>query len=131
MNEGDAMANEKIIIVDDDPSVQQVVRAYLERDGYLMYVAGTVGGSGARRTGPTGADRPGPDAARPPRRGRLPRDPWPVGRARAADGQGRGGRPGGRPRAGRRRLPDQAALAAGPGRPGPGRATPHARRGAA
>ena len=33
--------NKKIVVVDDDPSVQEVVRAYLERDGYLVYVAGT------------------------------------------------------------------------------------------
>ena len=33
--------NKKIVVVDDDLSVQEVVRAYLERDGYLVYVAGT------------------------------------------------------------------------------------------
>jgi DNA-binding response OmpR family regulator len=33
--------NKKIVVIDDDPSVQQVVRAYLERDGYLVFVAGT------------------------------------------------------------------------------------------
>jgi DNA-binding response OmpR family regulator len=33
--------NKKIVVVDDDPSVQEVVRAYLEKDGYLVYVAGT------------------------------------------------------------------------------------------
>ena len=33
--------NKKIVVIDDDPSVQEVVRAYLERDGYLVYVAGT------------------------------------------------------------------------------------------
>jgi DNA-binding response OmpR family regulator len=32
--------NKKIVVVDDDPSVQEVVRAYLEKDGYLVYVAG-------------------------------------------------------------------------------------------
>lgn len=30
-------------MIDDDPSVQEVTRAYLERDGYLVYVAGTAG----------------------------------------------------------------------------------------
>ena len=35
--------NKKVVVVDDDPSVQEVVRAYLERDGYLVYVAGTAG----------------------------------------------------------------------------------------
>jgi DNA-binding response OmpR family regulator len=35
--------NKKIVVIDDDPSVQEVVRAYLERDGYLVFVAGTAG----------------------------------------------------------------------------------------
>lgn len=29
------------MVIDDEPSVQEVVRAYLEKDGYLVYVAGT------------------------------------------------------------------------------------------
>ena len=33
--------NKKIVVIDDDASVQEVVRAYLEKDGYLVYVAGT------------------------------------------------------------------------------------------
>jgi len=33
--------NKKIVVIDDDPSVQEVTRAYLERDGYLVYLAGT------------------------------------------------------------------------------------------
>jgi DNA-binding response OmpR family regulator len=33
--------NKRIVVVDDDPSVQEVVRACLERDGYLVFVAGT------------------------------------------------------------------------------------------
>lgn len=33
--------NKKVLVVDDDPSVQEVTRAYLERDGYLVYVAAT------------------------------------------------------------------------------------------
>ena len=32
--------NKKIVVIDDDPSVQEVVRAYLEKDGYFVYVAG-------------------------------------------------------------------------------------------
>lgn len=35
--------NKRIVVVDDDPSVQEVSRAYLERDGYLVYIAGTAG----------------------------------------------------------------------------------------
>ena len=33
--------NKKIVVIDDEPSVQEVVRGYLERDGYLVYVAGS------------------------------------------------------------------------------------------
>lgn len=36
-----AQPNKKVVVVDDDTSVQEVTRAYLERDGYLVYVAGT------------------------------------------------------------------------------------------
>ena len=32
--------NKKIVVIDDEPSVQEVVRGYLEKDGYLVYVAG-------------------------------------------------------------------------------------------
>ncbi len=32
--------NKKVVVIDDEPSVQEVVRAYLERDGYFVYVAG-------------------------------------------------------------------------------------------
>ncbi len=34
-----------MVVVDDEPSVQEVVRAYLEKDGYHVFVAGT-GGDG-------------------------------------------------------------------------------------
>ena len=47
--------NKKIVVVDDDPSVQEVVRAYLERDGYLVFVTGTAGGGLAL----TGRIKPG------------------------------------------------------------------------
>ena len=36
-----AEPNKRILVIDDDPSVQQVTRAYLERDGYRVFVAGT------------------------------------------------------------------------------------------
>ncbi len=36
----DATMNRKIVVIDDEASVQEVVRGYLERDGYLVYVAG-------------------------------------------------------------------------------------------
>ncbi|MEX2645899.1 MAG: response regulator transcription factor [Gaiellaceae bacterium] len=35
--------NKKIVVIDDDQSVQEVVRAYLERDGYAVFVAGNAG----------------------------------------------------------------------------------------
>ena len=31
--------HERILVIDDDPSVHDVVRAYLERDGYIVYSA--------------------------------------------------------------------------------------------
>ena len=37
MERGDL--NKRIVVVDDDPSVQEVTRAYLEKDGYLVYLA--------------------------------------------------------------------------------------------
>jgi DNA-binding response OmpR family regulator len=37
---GDESLNKKVVVIDDEPSVQDVVRGYLERDGYLVYVAG-------------------------------------------------------------------------------------------
>ena len=36
----DSGINKKIVVIDDEASVQDVVRGYLERDGYLVYVAG-------------------------------------------------------------------------------------------
>ena len=46
--------NKKVVVIDDEPSVQEVVRGYLERDGYLVYVAGNgaEGLSLAERTKP-------------------------------------------------------------------------------
>ena len=65
--------NRRVVVVDDDPSVQEVVRAYLERDGYLVYVTST-GADGlatAERVQPALMvldlmlpDRPGEDVAR-------------------------------------------------------------------
>jgi DNA-binding response OmpR family regulator len=37
--------NKRVLVVDDEASVQEVVRAYLEKDGYHVFVAGT-GGEG-------------------------------------------------------------------------------------
>jgi DNA-binding response OmpR family regulator len=33
--------NKTIVVIDDEPSVQDVVRAYLEKDGFRVHVAGT------------------------------------------------------------------------------------------
>ena len=52
------------VVVDDDPS-ERVTRAYLERDGYLVYVAGTAGRDRGRRARQAGADRARSDAAGP------------------------------------------------------------------
>jgi len=38
-------ANKKVVVIDDEASVREVVRGYLERDGYLVYLAGN-GGEG-------------------------------------------------------------------------------------
>jgi DNA-binding response OmpR family regulator len=35
----DAGANKKIVVIEDEPSVQEVVRGYLERDGYVVFTA--------------------------------------------------------------------------------------------
>ena len=35
-----APPNRKIVVIDDEPSVQDVVRAYLEKDGFTVFVAG-------------------------------------------------------------------------------------------
>lgn len=69
--------NKRIVVVDDDPSVQEVTRAYLERDGYLVYVAATAadGLAVSERVKPglivldlMLPDRPGEDVAREIRR---------------------------------------------------------------
>jgi DNA-binding response OmpR family regulator len=39
--------NKKIVVIDDEPSIQEVVRAYLEKDGYTVFVAGN-GGEGLK-----------------------------------------------------------------------------------
>ena len=73
----DGELNKRIVVVDDDLSVQEVTRAYLERDGYLVYVAGTAadGLAVSERVKPglivldlMLPDRPGEDVAREIRR---------------------------------------------------------------
>jgi DNA-binding response OmpR family regulator len=36
-----AHGNKRVVVIDDEPSVQEVVKAYLEKGGYQVYVAGT------------------------------------------------------------------------------------------
>ena len=48
------LVNKKIVVIDDEPSVREVARAYLEKNGYLVFVAAN-GGDGltlAERTKP-------------------------------------------------------------------------------
>lgn len=47
-------ANDKIVVIDDEPSVREVVQAYLEKDGYDVFVAdsGGVGLALAERVQP-------------------------------------------------------------------------------
>ena len=36
---GSQRVNERILIIDDEPSIHEVVRAYLEREGFIVYSA--------------------------------------------------------------------------------------------
>ena len=103
-----------ILVVDDEPIVREVVVRYLEREGYRTLEAGD--GDAARsaiehtRSRSRRARR---DAAGDRRPRALPLDPLAVGAPRDhADGAWRGGRSHRRARARRRRLPDEAVLAA-------------------
>ena len=108
---GDTAVNERILIIDDDAVVQDVARASLERDGYIVHIARAGGDEGLAMTA---ARAPGPARARPRAPGRPGRDrpaggPPPLAgpdhraQREGADGGARQG-----PRARRRRLPAQA-----------------------
>ena len=59
------MPNTKVVVIDDERSVQDVVSAYFEKDGFIVFVAGTrLRGPGARGAHEAGPDRARPDAAR-------------------------------------------------------------------
>ena len=124
-----------VLVVDDEPTIAEVVARYLERAGYRTRIAADgdqaldARGAPAARSG-----RARPDAARD----RRPRGDAPAARAGPrpdrrdpADGQGRGVRPRDRPAARRRRLRRQAVLAGRAGRAGRRRAAARrrARRG--
>ena len=112
-----------ILVVDDEPTIAEVVAGYLRREGFRAVTAGD-GPSPRWRPRATEPDLvvldvmlPGFDglqvmAAPAPARA-VPVDP--------ADGPRRGGRPRARPRAGRRRLRGQAVLAGRAGRARRGR----------
>lgn len=99
--------NKKIVVIDDEPSVQEVVRGYLEKDGYLVYVAGngTDGLAVAERTKPglIVLDLMLPDVSGEEILARFVRRPHPD-----ADRQGERRRTRRRPRAWSGRLPDEA-----------------------
>ena len=117
-----------VLVVDDEPIVRDVVVRYLQRDGFETLEAGD--GDAARKlieTGDAEPRRARRDAARHRRARALPLDP----RARRpagdhADRPRRGGRPDRRPRARRRRLRDEAVLAARARGARAHRAAPHA-----
>ena len=52
--------NRKIVVIDDESSVQEVVRAYLEKDGYQVFVAGNGADTdpGGWRNGGRGPEHP-------------------------------------------------------------------------
>ena len=108
----------KIVVIDDEESVRDVVKAYLEKDGFTVYVAAN------GRDGLALAERRSPDlivldldAARHLRRGDLPGGPQPLRRAhRDAHCQGERGGARRRARRRRRRLPGQAVQPARAGR---------------
>ena len=39
------MTAEKVLVVDDEPKITQVVSAYLEKEGYQVFTASRVGSS--------------------------------------------------------------------------------------
>jgi len=47
MSEMREMPNTKIVVIDDERSVQEVVSAYLQKDGFTVFVAGS-GSEGCR-----------------------------------------------------------------------------------
>ena len=113
-------ADPRVLVVDDDPALAEVVARYLRREGFEVDYAAD-GATGLERALSTLPDlvvldlmMPGMDGLRglpaPAPRHRHPRG--------HADRARRGGRPHHRPRPRRRRLRDQALLAAGARGPG-------------
>ena len=125
-------ARARILVVEDEPRLAELLRLYLERDGHRVTVVGdgraAIEAVDAR---PGRPGRPRPHAPGRQRRGRAGRDP----RTRRHAGPHRLGQAQ-RPRAhrraadGGRRLPRQAVQPARADRPGRGRPPPQRRAGA-
>ena len=116
----------RVLVVDDEVPLTQVVGSYLEREGFTVAVAhtGPDAVEEARAVG-TGPDRARRHAARLRRDRGVPADPAVLRRLHHhAHRPRRGGRQDPRPVDGSRRLPRQAVLAARAHRPRPGHAAP-------
>jgi HAMP domain-containing protein len=103
-----------VLVADDDPRQAEVVRRYLAADGHEAHVVhdGPAALDAARRLRPDLARARRADA-RHERPAGVPHAAPGIGPAGAdADRPGHRGRPAARPRAGRRRLPDQAVQSA-------------------
>ena len=123
--------NRKILVVDDDKKTAELIRLYLEQDGYRVLLAHD--GRAALELAPPA--RPRPDRARPDAApgGRAGRVPHPARRVAGADHHAHRphhrGRQAARPRPGRRRLRDQAVQPARSGGAGARGAAARGRRG--
>ena len=116
----------RVLIIEDDPNVAEVVGRYLTREGYEVEIA-TDGAAGLERALADPPELVVLDLMLPTLGGlevcRRLRAAAPVP-VIILTALGRGDRPDRRPRARRRRLRGQAVLAPGADRPGEGRAAP-------
>ena len=104
------MSGPTILVVDDEPPIIDLVRGYLEREGYAVHAAArrAVGRRGGPRPG-AGRRHPRRDAPGLRRRRGVPAHPRVLRRVRPhAHGAERGDRPRRGPVRRRRRLPDEA-----------------------
>ena len=127
-DEGEVMT--RVLIVEDDPVTARLLEEGLRDDGYDVHRRGERRRGHPRRdVEPLRRDRDGRHAARRRRVRDLPVPPGARHRHPdpAADRAGRGGRPGARPRHGRRRLPREAVRLRGVRRPHPGAPAPQQR----
>ena len=116
----------RVLVVDDDDTVREVLRRYLTRDGHeVLEAADGITGLSLVRSQQPGSAGARPDAARHGRARGLPGDPPHLDRpGDHADRAGPGIRSGGRPGVRRRRLRRQTVQPAGAGAAGgPGAGT--------